>query len=412
MSVMVEAFVIGVLASVTGLFLGLGLAKGLNKLFVHFGIDLPQAGTVFATRTIVVSLAVGIAVTLLAALRPAIRATRVPPISAVREGAILPTSRFARFSAHVALLTIGGALALMLVGLFVGSLSTTQRLLAIGIGAAAVFLGVAMLAKTLVPPLARALGWPATRIGGAAGSLARGNAMRNPQRTASTASALMIGLALVTLVAVLASGLESTFENAVNSVFKADYALTSTDNFSPISDRARECTEEGAGREGRLGCARRRGQGVREQHRRHRRFARHHEGDLRQLAERLAGGARRARTKRRVRVQGLREVQAPSRRLGHSCRDADGAHDESRPPRDLLPSEGRRPLRRRHHLGPAFRPRVREPGERLRVRRHRRRGHRGEHGRALERPRGVPRREDRRPRASSRRTRSRASTRS
>ncbi|MGH2933111.1 MAG: ABC transporter permease [Gaiellaceae bacterium] len=244
MSVMVEAFVIGLLASVVGLFAGLGLAKLLNRLFVSFGIDLPQAGTVFATRTIVVALAVGIVVTLLAALRPAIRATRVPPISAVREGAVLPTSRFARFSAHAALLTIGGSVALMLVGLFVGSLSTTQRLLAIGIGAAAVFLGVAMLAKTLVPPLARALGWPATKIGGAAGSLARGNAMRNPQRTASTASALMIGLALVTLVAVLASGLKSTFENAVNSVFHGDYALTATDNFSPIAISSANAVKE------------------------------------------------------------------------------------------------------------------------------------------------------------------------
>jgi putative ABC transport system permease protein len=234
-SVLLEAFVIGALASVTGLFLGLALAKGLNSLFVHFGINLPQAGTVFATRTIIVALAVGIIVTLIAAVRPAIRATRVPPISAVREGAVLPVSRFARFSVTAALLTIGAAVALMLVGLFVGGLSTTQRLLSLGVGAAAVFVGVAMLAKALVPPLARVLGWPATEIGGAAGELARGNSMRNPQRTASTASALMIGLALVTLVSVLASGLKTTFNNAVNSVFKGDYALTASDNFSPFS---------------------------------------------------------------------------------------------------------------------------------------------------------------------------------
>jgi putative ABC transport system permease protein len=234
-SVLLEAFVIGLLASIVGLFLGLALAKGLNALFVSFGIDLPQAGTVFATRTIVVALAVGVLVTLLAALRPAVRATRVPPISAVREGAVLPPSRFARFGVHAALLTIGGAVALMLIGLFVGGLSTTNRLLAIGVGAAAVFVGVAMLAKTLVPPLASVLGWPAARFGGAAGSLARGNAMRNPQRTASTASALMIGLALVTLVSVLAAGLKTRFESSVNSLFRADYALTATDNFSPIS---------------------------------------------------------------------------------------------------------------------------------------------------------------------------------
>jgi putative ABC transport system permease protein len=234
-SVLLEAFVIGLLASLAGLFLGLALAKGLNHIFVSFGIDLPQAGTVFATRTIVVSLVVGIVITLLAALRPALRATRVPPISAVREGAVLPASRFARFGPAAAVLTIAGAIALMLIGLFVGGLSTTNRLLAIGIGAGAVFLGVAMLAKTLVPPLAAVLGWPAARFGGAAGALARGNSIRNPQRTASTASALMIGLALVTLVSVLAAGLKTRFSSSVDALFKADYALTATDNFSPIS---------------------------------------------------------------------------------------------------------------------------------------------------------------------------------
>jgi putative ABC transport system permease protein len=95
-SVMLEAFVIGLLASVVGLFLGLALARGLNAVFVSFGIDLPQTSTVFATRTIVLSLLVGVVVTLAAALRPALRSTHVPPIAAVREGAVLPPSRFAR----------------------------------------------------------------------------------------------------------------------------------------------------------------------------------------------------------------------------------------------------------------------------------------------------------------------------
>src|SRR5207244_8291155 len=105
----------------------------------------------------------------------------------------------------------------------------------LGVGALAVFIGVAMLAPTLVPPVARVLGWPATRIGGAAGMLARGNSIRNPQRTASTASALMIGLTLVTLVSVLAAGLKSTFEDSVNKLFTADYALTSQNGFAPTS---------------------------------------------------------------------------------------------------------------------------------------------------------------------------------
>jgi putative ABC transport system permease protein len=233
-SVLLEAFVIGLLASITGLFLGLGLAKGLNQLFVSLGINLPHAGTVFATRTVIVSLLVGVVITLLAALRPALRATRVPPIAAVREGALLPPSRFAKYGPHASIATVTGAVALMLVGLFVSALSTGTRLLAIGVGAAALFIGVSMLAAKLVPPLARVLGAPAARFGGAAGSLARRNAIRNPTRTASTASALMIGLALVTLVGVLAAGLRARFESSVNQEFIANYALTSTDNFTPI----------------------------------------------------------------------------------------------------------------------------------------------------------------------------------
>ncbi len=239
-SVLLEAFVIGSLASVVGLFLGLALAKGLNQLFVSFGIDLPQSGTVFATRTIVVSLIVGILITLAAALRPALRATRVPPIAAVREGAVLPPSRLARLGSYPAGVTIALAIALMLVGLFVGGLSTGSRLLAIGLGTLALFLGVAMLAPTLVPPLARVLGLPAAKLGGAAGSLARGNAARNPARTASTASALMIGLTMVTLVGVLAAGLRTRFQDSVNQLFVANYAVTATDNFSPIGIAAEQ----------------------------------------------------------------------------------------------------------------------------------------------------------------------------
>lgn len=243
-SVMVEAFVIGAVASVIGLFLGLLLAKGLNSLLVSFGIDLPQASTVFKTRTIIVALAVGIVITMIAALRPALRATRVAPIALAREGALLPSSRWAKYNNQAAYATILAAVALMLVGLLVSGFSTGLRLLALGVGALALFLGVAMLAPKLVPPLVRVLGWPASRIGGSAGQLAQGNSSRNPARTASTASALMIGLALVTLVGVLAAGLRTGFKNNVNKAFVADYAITATNNFSPIS----LASEQAAGR--------------------------------------------------------------------------------------------------------------------------------------------------------------------
>ncbi len=233
-SVLVEAFVIGTLASIIGLFLGLLLAKGLNSLLDSFGINLPQTSTVFKTRTVIVALAVGIIITMIAALRPALRATRVAPIAAAREGALVPPSRWAKYGTHAAYGTVVTAVALMLIGLLVSSLSTGLRLLVVGVGAVALFIGVSMLAPKLVPPLVRVLGWPASKIGGSAGKLAQGNSSRNPARTASTASALMIGLALVTLVGVLAAGLRTGFRTNVNKAFIANYAITATNNFSPI----------------------------------------------------------------------------------------------------------------------------------------------------------------------------------
>jgi len=234
MAVLVEAFVMGLLASIVGLFLGFGLAEGLFKLFESIGFTLPNNGLVFETRTIIVSLLVGTIVTLVASLRPAVRATRVPPIAAVREGATLPPSRFAGFRVPATVLTALLGFAALSYGLFGSGLGTTQVLLWLGLGALLIFVGVALFARQLVRPLASALGWPATKIGGAAGLLARDNAKRNPQRTASTAAALMIGLALVTLVAVLAQGIISTFTDAVHQEFDADYAITAQNNFDPI----------------------------------------------------------------------------------------------------------------------------------------------------------------------------------
>ncbi|MFL5960099.1 MAG: ABC transporter permease [Gaiellaceae bacterium] len=234
-SVIVEAFVVGILGSVTGLFLGLALAKGLKSIFVLVGIDLPTAGTVFATRTVVVCLVVGTIITLLASLRPARRATRVPPIAAVREGAELPPGRLARWTRFISAATLLVGVLLLAYGVLAHHLPTATRLFSLAAGILLLFFGVAANASRVVRPLASVLGWPATRIGGAAGTLARDNAMRNPKRTASTASALMIGLALVTFVAILGQGIRSSFESAVDDLFKADYALTSQDTFTPLT---------------------------------------------------------------------------------------------------------------------------------------------------------------------------------
>jgi len=233
--VVLEGLVIGVLASVVGLFVGLGLAKGLDAVFKAFGADLPETGLVFATRTVIVSILLGTIVTLIASVRPALRATRVPPISAVREGSVLPPSRLARFGPHVAIVVCIVSVALVSVGAFSHGMSTGNRLLLLGVGILGLFVGVAMVAPSIARPLASALGRPATLVGGVAGDLARSNSMRNPSRTASTAAALMIGLALVTTVAVLAQGLKTEFESAVTAEFHADYALTSENGFTPTS---------------------------------------------------------------------------------------------------------------------------------------------------------------------------------
>jgi putative ABC transport system permease protein len=233
-SVVIEGFVIGLLASVIGLFLGLGVGKGMNALFVSFGVDLPQAGTVFATRTIVVSLLVGTTITVLASIVPALRATRVPPISAVREGSTPPKSRFAPIAPYVALGTIAVSAVALGVGLFVNGLGTTNVLLLLGLGTIALFIGFAMLAPRLVKPLAAVVGWPALRFGGMAGELARENSIRNPARTASTAAALMIGLALVTVVAVLGAALRDSTQGAVRDQVAAEYVVTSQNGFDPL----------------------------------------------------------------------------------------------------------------------------------------------------------------------------------
>ena len=246
-SIILESLVVGVIASVVGLFLGLGLAKLLFWLFDLVGFTLPNTGLLFQSRTIVVALLVGVFVTLFASLRPAIRATRVPPIAAVREGATLPESRFARFRTPGAILLALAGFAALIFGLFGSGLGTTAILLFMGLGALFIFFGVALFASKLVPTLATSLGWPTARVGGAAGQLARANAKRNPQRTASTAAALMIGLALVTLVAVLGQGIRSTFTGAVDRIFVSDYAITAQNNFSPIPTDAAEAAENAPG---------------------------------------------------------------------------------------------------------------------------------------------------------------------
>ena len=239
-SVVLEGFAIGLVASLLGIALGLAVGRGLSALFVAFGVDLPHTGTIVAARTVIVGLLVGIGITVAAGLIPALRATRVPPISAVREGTAAAPSRLARYATVAALTTMALGGAAIGYGLFADGLSSRNVIAALAVGSLAIFVGVALLASKLVKPLAMLVGLPARVLGGTAGELARENAIRNPARTAATSAALMIGLALVTVVAVLGNGLKESSKRAVATQLQADYVVTTKNRFEPFSVSASE----------------------------------------------------------------------------------------------------------------------------------------------------------------------------
>jgi putative ABC transport system permease protein len=243
-SVVVESVLIGLLASVAGLFVGLVLAKALAALSVAAGTDLPDGGAVLATRTVVVSLLVGVVITLIAGLAPALRATRIPPVAAVREGATLPKSSLARYIPRIAAAAIGLGSGAISVGLFLGGLSLTTVLVLLAFGGLLLFVGVAMISTALVTPIASVLGWPTQRLAGTAGRLARENVTRNPARTAATAAALMIYLALVTFVAVLGHGMRTSVTNGVDRVVRADFVVTADDGISSLPPAVGEAIAE------------------------------------------------------------------------------------------------------------------------------------------------------------------------
>ena len=343
-SVGIEALVIGALASIVGLFLGIGLARGLEELFKALNLDLPTVSLVIQARTIYIALLIGVGVTLVAGLAPAIRATKVPPIAAVREGATLPPGWLAPYVPYIALLVVGAAIALLAYGMFAAEVGIFLRLISLAVGCLALFVGVALVSPRLVPSLARfvrpiakwamlgagvlvfpmrwgvwlvrralfrqkvgawervaaflgglvllfavgpgllvaaafllgslgsiikwiglvavggleliLLGWllfmigkrlfgrgypsdvPDLRFDPATDRLSGENSRRNPGRTAATAAALMIGLALVTFIAVLANGMKESNRGAIERQVKSDYLITSQSGFEGFTPAA------------------------------------------------------------------------------------------------------------------------------------------------------------------------------
>lgn len=219
--VLAEALAVGVVASGAGLGLGVLVAFGLIKVLGTIGLDLGSNPLVLAPRTVIAAFAVGIVVTLVAALGPARRAATVPPVAALRDDVALP-ERSLRRRALVGTVSAAAGAVLMAVGLGGHSGSAAA---VVGLGALAVFLGVASLSPFISRPVIKVLAAPFPKLFGAAGSLSRENARRNPRRTASTAAALMIGLALVSTMTVIGGSAKASVSKIIDRSVGADYIV-------------------------------------------------------------------------------------------------------------------------------------------------------------------------------------------
>ncbi len=221
-SVLGESALVGLVASVIGLGAGIGLAVALKALLAAFGIDLPAAGVVVTAGTIITALVVGTVVTVVSAVFPARRAAKVPPVAMMRDVAVEQPTRLKRRGAIGA-----GFLAVGVAALLFGLFSEVDDQVAyVGLGALLIFFGVAVLGPVLVRPASRILGAPMARLSGISGQLARENALRSPRRTASTAAALMIGVALVGFITIFAASTKDSIAVALRRAMRADFVVT------------------------------------------------------------------------------------------------------------------------------------------------------------------------------------------
>ena len=223
-SVLLEAVVVGIIASVIGLAAGVAVAFGLKAMLAALGFGLPASGIVFTARTALIAGLAGLAVTMVAAISPARKAAKVPPVAAMQDMTVGSTGYGSKERVMVgsAILVLG--VAALFTGLFT---HVASRVLMVGAGALLVFFGVSVLGRTVSLPLSRAVGAPLPRLRGVTGKLARQNAMRNPKRTAASASALMIGVGLVGFITILAASSTASVNSAISRGFAGDIVIDS-----------------------------------------------------------------------------------------------------------------------------------------------------------------------------------------
>lgn len=230
-SVLGEAAITGAFASLVGTALGLLAALGLEGLMSALGFTLPSGPLVFEARTLIVSLAVGIGVTVVSAMAPARRAVHVAPVVAISDRQEATTVRHARWLGLTVASRVLG-IALIVLGLVV------HQVALVGLGVAAFFVGLAMVLPSIARPLSAAIGRPIASALGTPGKLGRANSMRNPTRTAQTASALMVGVALVSAMAVFGASVSSSATASIDQAIRADLLVTAKSSGSGSFSRS------------------------------------------------------------------------------------------------------------------------------------------------------------------------------
>src|SRR5215472_14244732 len=223
-SVLIEALAVGVIAALLGLAAGVAVAAGLKALLGVLGFGLPAGSLVLSAQTVTISLLAGVGVTVVAAISPARKAAKVPPVAAMQEATVGSTGYGSKQRLIVGLSILALGVAALFTGLF-GNVSSA--FLIVGLGVLLVFLGVSVLGRTIALPLSRTIGAPLPRIKGVTGTLARENTMRNPKRTAASASALMIGVGLIAFISIFASSSKASINATIDRSFTGDFVVDS-----------------------------------------------------------------------------------------------------------------------------------------------------------------------------------------